>query len=257
MAPKEKGVRTVKERTIKALALDLDGTLLRSDKTISAETQTVLKECKKRGIRLLVATARPFRAMQQYCNLVDFDAFVVSNGARVICQGNDTLRGIHPESARRLLEIFAGFPDMRVTLETGENAYSNKPIEDYKTIIREDLVRVAGEEVILKIIVHMDTAETASLVQRALTDDLHVTVSAGYMMQIMDKSASKWNGIRVVLDAMGGTPEETAYFGDDHDDVLPIRMCGLGVAVENAIDEVKAAADAIDAIVNPVTVPEP
>ena len=229
----------MKERTIKALALDLDGTLLRSDKTISAETQTVLKECKKRGIRLLVATARPFRAMQQYCNLV------VSNGARVICQGNDTLRGIHPESARRLLEIFAGFPDMRVTLETGENAYSNKPIEDYKTIIREDLVRVAGEEVILKIIVHMDTAETAGLVHKALTDDLHVTVSAGYMMQIMDKSASKWNGIRVVLDAMGCTPEETAYFGDDHDDVLPIRMCGLGVAVENAIDEVKAAADAI------------
>lgn len=48
-----------------------------------------------------------------------------------------------------------------------------------------------------------------------------------------------------MLEISGCTPEETAYFGDDHDDIEPIKMCGLGVAVSNAIDDVKAVADYI------------
>lgn len=230
---------------IKTIVVDLDGTLLRRDKTISAYTEAVLKECKKRGIHIVVATARPLRAMQQYCNTVDFDAFIVSNGARIICGSRDTLFAIHPESAGRLLKIFRMHPDMRVTLETGENAYSNIPIEDYKTIIRNDLVSVAGQEDILKIIVHMDTPETAATVKAALSEELYVSVSAGYMMQIMDRSASKWNGILHVLEVLGSTPAEAAYFGDDHDDVMPIKLCGTGVAVANGIPEVKAVADYI------------
>lgn len=59
----------------------------------------------------------------------------------------------------------------------------------------------------------------------------------------MSKAATKWNGIRAMLEISNCAPEETAYFGDDHDDIEPIKMCGLGVAVSNAIEEVKAAAD--------------
>ena len=230
---------------IRTIVVDLDGTLLRGDKTISAHTQAVLKACKERGIRVIVATARPFRAMQQFCAAVDFDAFVVSNGAKVICHGRDTLNRIHPSSAGQLLTVLSACPGMRITLETGENAYSNRPIEDYKTNIREDLVSIANQEDILKIIVHLDTPETAATVKAALSEDLYISISAGYMMQIMDRSASKWNGIQTVLHTIGGTPEETVYFGDDHDDIQPIRLCGLGVAVANAIEPVKAAADCI------------
>ena len=62
-------------------------------------------------------------------------------------------------------------------------------------------------------------------------------------MQIMNKAAAKWNGIKAMLEISNCAPEETTYFGDDHDDMEPIKMCGLGVAVSNAIDEVKAVAD--------------
>lgn len=48
-----------------------------------------------------------------------------------------------------------------------------------------------------------------------------------------------------MLDFCNCRSAETAYFGDDNDDIEPIKMCGLGIAVANAIDEVKATADDI------------
>lgn len=67
----------------------------------------------------------------------------------------------------------------------------------------------------------------------------------GYLVQIMSKAANKRNGVKVMLNAFGIAPEEAVYFGDDQDDVEAMQFCGLGVAVENAIPEVKAVADDI------------
>jgi hydroxymethylpyrimidine pyrophosphatase-like HAD family hydrolase len=84
-----------------------------------------------------------------------------------------------------------------------------------------------------------------AIVERALPEDLYATVSGGFLIQVMDKKATKWNGVKVMLEALQCTPEETAYFGDDHDDVEPIRRCGMGVAMANAIEEAKAVANDI------------
>ena len=60
--------------SVKAIIVDLDRTLLHTDKTLSAHTIKILKECKRCGIKIMVATARPLRAAKQYCDLIDFDA---------------------------------------------------------------------------------------------------------------------------------------------------------------------------------------
>lgn len=46
----------------------------------------------------------------------------------------------------------------------------------------------------------------------------------------------------MMLAAAGVSPEDTVYFGDDNDDIEPLKKCGIGVAVANAIDAVKDAA---------------
>jgi len=134
-------------------------------------------------------------------------------------------------------------PSLRITLETGDCAYSNKHIEDYETIISEDLAGIAKAEGALKILAHIDSEEIMSVVEKELTEDLYYTVSNGYLLQIMSRAATKWNGIKAILDICNCLPEETIYFGDDYDDIEPIKMCGIGVAVSNGIDEVKAIAD--------------
>lgn len=228
---------------IKTIVVDLDKTLLHADKTVSAYTVKVLKACKETGIQIMIATARPERTAEQYCEMIDADAIVVSNGARVICGNKQTEYGICEESAVHLLNALYCHPSLLITLETGDVAYSNKPIADYETVISDDLVGVAKTEGVLKVLVHCDSEETLDIVEAALTEDLYYTVANGYLIQIMNKAATKWNGIKAMLEISNCAPEVTAYFGDDHDDIEPIKLCGIGVAVSNAIEEVKAAAD--------------
>ena len=228
---------------IKTIVVDLDRTLLHTDKTLSSRTAAVLKECKNNGMKIMVATARPFRTAKEYCRQIGCDAVVVSNGARVICGNQQTDHGIGQKSAERLLTALARYPSLRITLETGEHAYSNHPIADYETVLSNDLVSVANTEGTIKILVHLDSEEVLGLVKKELTEDLYYTVAHGYLMQIMSTSATKWNGIQAMLEICGCLPEETVYFGDDQDDLEPIKLCGVGVAVANAIEEAKAAAD--------------
>lgn len=227
----------------KTIIVDLDRTLLHTDKTLSEYTVSVLRECKRSGIKIMVATARPWRTTKQYCEMIGCDGAVVSNGARVICGDKRTDHGICQGSAERLLNALNHHSALRITLETGDRAYSNKPIEDYETILSDDLISICGVEGALKILVHLDSEQTLSLVKKELTDDLYYTIAHGYLMQIMNISATKWNGIKAMLDICNCAPEEAVYFGDDNDDIEPIKMCNLGIAVSNASDEVKAVAD--------------
>ncbi len=161
---------------VKTIIVDLDRTLLRTDKTVSPYTAEVLRKCKERGIGIMVATARPLRAIKSYCEVIDFDAMVVSNGARVIWGEKRKEYGICTKSAEHLLKNLKNDPTLRITLETGDCAYSNKRI-------------------------------------------------------------------KAMLEIGKYLPDEAIYFGDDYDDIEPIKMCGAGVAVSNAIEEVKAIAD--------------
>ena len=230
---------------IKAIVVDLDRTLLHTDKTISPYTAEVFKKCKQKGIALMVATARPYRTMTQFCEIIDFDAISATNGARIICGDYRKEYGLCPASAERVLTALKSYPDYRVTLETGEEAYSNKPIEDYFTVISDDLAAVARSEGAIKILISLDTPDILETVKKMLTDDLYYTVANGHLIQIMSRAVTKWNGVKDMLDISNISASETAYFGDDYDDIEPIRMCGVGVAVSNAINEVKAVADYI------------
>ena len=68
----------------------------------------------------MVASARPWRTAKQYCEMIDADAMVVSNGARIICGNGQTEYGICQESAEHLLGYLKRYPDLRITLETGD-----------------------------------------------------------------------------------------------------------------------------------------
>jgi len=229
--------------SVKAIVVDLDKTLLHTDKKLSLYTTNVLRECQKNSIKIMVATARPLRTTTPYCQMIDFDAMVVSNGARVIHGSHRIEYKICQKSAEHILNALMGHPSLRITLETGDCAYSNKQIDDYETILSDDLVGIAAREGVIKILVHLDSHDALALVRKELTEDVYYTIAHGYLLQIMDKSATKWNGIQAMLETCNCSPDETVYFGDDQDDIEPIKMCGIGIAVSNGIDEVKSVAD--------------
>lgn len=73
--------------SVKAIMTDLDRTLLRTDKTLSERTIRVLRRCHEEGITLMIATARPERAIGEYLKRIPFDAAATLNGAVVLLPG--------------------------------------------------------------------------------------------------------------------------------------------------------------------------
>ena len=135
--------------------------------------------------------------------------------------------------------------DMQLTIETGEEAYSNVHLSYFDTIISDDLYSILKEEGSLKMIVGIKDENTYDMVNSVLDDDVYCTIANNYVVQIMSKEATKWNGVFKVIELFGFDSSECMYFGDDFDDVKPIEKCGCGVAVENAIAECREVSNYI------------
>lgn len=228
---------------MKAIITDLDRTLLRTDKTVSEYTYSVLKKCHDRGMLLMAATARPERAVLDYRAQIGFEAMTTLNGARIVLPQSIIENGISSSDAETILEKVIKIPDLVLSMETGDGIFSNVPIPEWNAAVFFDFPALPTNSVIYKLLLSSNEKDICPEVERALTSDTYMTVAEGKLIQIMDQEATKWNGIKTMLEAVGIDAKEAVYFGDDNDDIEAIKNCGMGVAVSNAIDEVLAAAD--------------
>lgn len=229
----------------KAIIVDLDRTLLRTDKSLSDYSISVLKRCKESGIKVIVASARPLRNVVYYDSILNFDALVVSNGARILYDDKEIVKVISYDSGKKVIDLLIDNPELEVVLETGDEAYSNVKVFYFDTIVSDNLYPILKNEGALKLVVGIKDEETHNLVKSILNDDVYSTIANNYVIQVMDKEATKWNGISKVIDMIGLSSSDCIYFGDDNDDVLPLKKCGYGVAMSNAIDECKNASDCV------------
>lgn len=231
--------------TVKAIISDLDRTLLHTDKSVSERTLRVLEECGKRGIRIFAATARPTRNVTKYDQMIDFDAFSALNGAAVLLPDSSTESPIPRESAQCIVSKLVCIPNSIISMETSEGFFANAEIPMWNPIVYDGFPELPTKEKIYKILISSRSADIFDEVESLLTEDTYCTVANGDIIQIMSRKATKLNGIRTMLDSVGIDVSETVYFGDDHDDIEPIRECGIGVAVANAIPDVISVADAV------------
>lgn len=230
---------------MKAIITDLDRTLLRTDKSVSEYTYAVLKKCRDRGIIIMAATARPERTVLSYHNRIGFAAITTLNGARIILPDGIIENGIAPSGAESILKNVITVPDLVLSMETGDGIFSNVPIPEWETAVFDGFPALPAESVIFKFILSSTSNNICSEVKKALTADTYMTVADGKLIQIMSTAATKWNGIKAMLEAVGVDRRDAIYFGDDNDDIEPIKNCGVGVSVSNAVDEVLEAADYI------------
>lgn len=227
---------------IQALIFDLDNTLLRSDKSLSAASRGVLGKCRERGLRVFAASARPERTIRGFGIFDEFEALVTLNGARVVLPGRVLLNGISGKTGETILSKLIRVPGAVVSVEMSGGLYASAPIPEWGPTVWGDFPSLPAGELYKILVSGIDETDT----RRAVTEDTYYTaIEGGKLFQFMSRAATKWHGVRELLAAFGLTPQEAAYFGDDWDDLEPVRNCGLGVAMANAIPEVKAVADAI------------
>lgn len=228
------------DKMIKAVIFDLDNTLLRTDKSLSDYSRGVLARCRKRGIYVFAASARPERTVREFGIVGEFEALVTLNGARVLIRGRELVNAIARESGERIAAGLLPLPDALVSVEMSGGIYASAPIPEWNASVFTGFPRLP-EGTLYKVLV---SGVTEAEARAALTEDTYCTaIEGGKLYQFMSREATKWGGVREMLAAFGVSPQETAYFGDDWDDIECVKNCGLGVAMENAIPEVKAAAD--------------
>lgn len=230
---------------MKAIVVDLDRTLLRSDKSISSYTLEVLQRCRERGLRIFAASARPMREMKRFHELIGFDAMSATNGALTALPQGLAEIGIPHESGEKILTALMRFPDAVLSVEMGSGFYANRDIPAWQPAVYSGFPRLPDDTILYKILASGENSRLYEEASESLTDDVYCTVAGGSLVQIMSVEATKWKSVQQMLNSFGIVAADAAYFGDDNDDIESITNCGLGVAVANAIPAVLTAADRI------------
>lgn len=234
------------------LLFDLDGTLLRSDKTISQRTLTTLEQCRKNGLLIGVATSRSEQNSLVYLEELKPDVLITSGGALVKYAGQYIERSAFSEAETNAMiakaQAVCG-KDCQITIDTTEANYWNYKI-DPKTMDKG-----WGESIYtdftdfhacaIKMCVEIfDEAQAEELSHRLPKCDC-ARFSDGHWYKFTKRNATKESAIQIAAKVGGLSTEAIVAFGDDYADTGMLSLCGLGVAMGNAIAHVKDAADVV------------
>ncbi len=230
---------------MKAIITDLDRTLLHTDKSVSEHTIAVLKKCHDHGILIMATSARPIRDILIYNDLIGFDAITATNGAVVSLHQKLLEIGISCESGEKILSAILRYPDVFLSIETSKGLYSNRDIPVWEPVIWDKFPTLPEDIILYKILASSQQNPLYEGIETTLTDDVYHAIANNDLIQIMSIEATKWKGIKQMLSHFNISPSDAVYFGDDNDDIEPIKNCGLGVAVSNAIPSVLDVADRI------------
>ena len=226
---------------IKMIVTDLDKTLLRTDETISEYTISVFGRCQNMGIKIVFATARSLESSQDYRIVLNPDGDIVTGGCLIFAE-KQLLRSYYlPElQGTNLLAELCDYPLVtRVSARSLNAGYSNIPIEgricvDFKSNLPEKLLHCSCRT--------DDNAYMKSIATR-YPEFSFLHISGSDLYDINPKEATKFNGVKTISEHFNIPLSEVIAFGDDYNDVVMLRECGIGVAMNNAISECKSVAD--------------
>lgn len=236
---------------IQMIVTDLDRTLLRTDKSISEYTVQVLKRCQRQGILIAFASARSECTMARIAGRIAPDVMISSGGA-LARRGEQLLyrRILEKNLANSLLrrclnELGLGY----LTADTENGYVVNRPFDpddpSWRDFAHGKVIDVTkGFDCgVFKLTAQLSDKNAAAQIAQAF-DNINVLGYAGEdWYQFAHKDASKWKAARMAAKQLGIPIANITAFGDDRNDIELLRSCGTGVAVANALEEAKAAAD--------------
>jgi len=236
----------------KLLLFDLDGTLLQTDKTISKATMKALKACREKGIMIGVSTSRSEKNSMLFLAELNPDVVISSAGALVKCKDEYIYKAeFSNEETKAMIRMAREIcgEDCEITIDTVDEHYWNYKIDPTK------LDKSWGESIYtdftdfelasLKMCVEIFDENQAEQLKSKLVDCDCVRFSDGYWYKFTKKTATKESAILHMCELCGFDAEDIDAFGDDYADIGMLKLCGTGVAMGNAIDEVKKIADCV------------
>ena len=240
---------------IKMITIDLDGTLLRSDGSVSDRTVRTLQAARDKGVVVAIATGRMYQTARPYgerLGLGDSPLLLFAGGLIETLESKKILfqQVIPREWAQELADLI-----QKMYLDyfwhgcTG-NGRDDEWIRDYERITHskacicgDDFYHVQGDcNKLLSRGGHDDLVARKALIEKTFPGRFNVLFSAPTFLEIMPQGVDKGEGIRRLGELYGIGTDEIMALGDSQNDLDMLKAAGFPVAMANAAEEVKAAA---------------
>lgn len=238
---------------IKAAFFDVDGTLLsHKTKQVPPSARAAVQKLKEAGILCIVATGRQIKEMQKLpVGDICFDGYITLNG-QLLLDGNKNILFGTPITGKARAFLIRLFEEKTIPalMVEQEDVYLN--FVDERVIRVQEAISSAvpplgaysGRD-IYQVCAYL--AEGEESVLAPIAGECVMTRWELGGLDIIAKGGGKVTGIKRYLEANGISPEETIAFGDGENDMEMLQFAGIGVAMGNAWENVKACADYVTA----------
>ncbi len=247
----------------KAVFIDLDGTLLREDHSISQETKSIIQKLVEKKILIVLVSARPIHGIIPISNWLGLQSYplVSVNGAyilenkKVIFESDidlDTVSGLHKATIEfnATMIYYNGlkwFAETNNAAIVKEQRITEVPviIAPYELLMEEWKLEGSYPNKVMAIGTETIINELQSKLLLIYKDLLNIYTSKPTYLEIMRKDASKTNALKYLIEKYNIKQEEVIAIGDNYNDKEMIMYAGTGIAMGNAPDPIKAVADYI------------
>lgn len=240
---------------IKAIAVDLDGTLLNSNKKISDINKKVLKEFEKRGVKVFIVTGRTYISAKPYAEELDIDSSIIAyNGAKVVDYKNNKILfnlPLNEEYSKRVIKLGKSrgfhinlYQDNKWYVEDIDNEetkyYANhtgltpvqKSFDDFDNYF---MTKISIQD--MRSSEEFD--EFCYEIKKLFGKEVYTAKSQTFLFEVLNKEVNKGIVLEKVLKSHRISTDECVAFGDADNDIEMLQAVKYGVAMGNASLELK------------------
>jgi Cof subfamily protein (haloacid dehalogenase superfamily) len=236
---------------IKLVVCDLDGTLLNENSEITNETKAIIKKLTDKGIHFAIASGRSVVSVTRFRNELGIKMyFICNNGANIYDESGDIIFA-SPMDAHTVEKIvkflidrninYNGFDENNIYIhseESGKIVSLENKFFSVKEIVKMDhypkmskLLAKSEPDIILK------TKE--EMLKEDFANDLDITISQPFCLDVVDKNATKGDGVKLLANKLNIGTDEIMAFGDGDNDLNMLESVGHPVVMENAMESLK------------------
>lgn len=249
--------------TYKLIAIDLDDTLLNTQKTISQQNENIIKQALKQNIKIVLCSGRTHNAVKNYAEQLGIqgdDQYLITNGGAII--ETATQKIIHEQSlSNQFYRDFVDFVHKNHlhynVVDDKSNTYTSKETwfdkytiaqafeNDNGLFIREP-DELPTDFKILKAIINGNKDELdaiSDLVHQTYDKDYFVVRTGEGFLEVFPQNVTKGSALTLLTKKLDISLEETIAIGDRDNDIPMLKIAGMGVAMGNGQPGVKKVAD--------------
>lgn len=230
-----------------AIFIDIDGTLMESSSDALNENLNTINQLRQLGHKVFINTGRATSYIPKKIDILkNFDGLIAGSGAYVRIGNDELLKKLMPyEAVQNVCRYFIE-NDIPGVLEGEHSMYYFKDVffkESYWINLNSEILQkhITKDTPIMKFTVEGIAPKGFA---DTLGDEYFVLQHKGYA-EVGIKGYTKALGIKTVIAKLGIEKEQTIAIGDSMNDFEMIEYAGLGIAMGNAIDEIKNAADIV------------